>query len=56
MVVAIQQAPPPEQGSSVPREGDRAPNFALKAANGSSVSLSEFRKKDVLLYFSMGPG
>ena len=39
------------------REGDRAPNFVLPAANGPEVSLEEFRgRKAALLYFSMGPG
>jgi hypothetical protein len=56
MILINQEAQRPEQGFSVPSEGDRAPNFALKAADGSTVSLSDFAKKDVLLYFSMGPG
>jgi hypothetical protein len=37
--------------------GQRAPAFTLPSANGSTVSISEFRSKQaVLLYFSMGPG
>jgi cytochrome oxidase Cu insertion factor (SCO1/SenC/PrrC family) len=40
-----------------PREGDRAPDFSLPDAQGPPVSLADYRgKKDVLLYFSMGPG
>jgi hypothetical protein len=38
-------------------EGDSAPAFRLPAAQGGSVALADFRnKRDVLLYFSMGPG
>jgi hypothetical protein len=38
-------------------EGDIAPAFRLPAAQGGSIALADFRnKKDVLLYFSMGPG
>lgn len=36
--------------------GARAPAFALPAASGDTVSLSDFVGKPVLLYFSMGPG
>jgi cytochrome oxidase Cu insertion factor (SCO1/SenC/PrrC family) len=49
--IAQQQASP-----SAPKEGDKAPGFTLEAADGTNVSLSDFRKKGVLLYFSMGPG
>ena len=35
--------------------GDRAPQFSLPAADGHTVSLSDFAgKQDVLLYFNMG--
>ncbi len=38
-------------------EGDPAPSFRLRSAQGQTISLTDFRhKKDVLLYFSMGPG
>lgn len=38
-------------------EGAAAPTFRLPSAQGGTVSLADFRnKKDVLLYFSMGPG
>ncbi len=43
-------------GTSPIAVGDRAPVFALKSANGGTVSLSDFTGKPVLLYFSMGPG
>lgn len=33
-----------------------APDFTLPSAQGSNVSLSDFKGKPVLLYFSMGPG
>ncbi len=33
-----------------------APDFTLPSAQGSRVSLSDFKGKPVLLYFSMGPG
>lgn len=36
---------------------DPAPGFTLVAADGETISLSDFRgRKPVLLYFSMGPG
>lgn len=40
-------------------EGRTAPNFTLPASNGNQVSLSDFRGKNVLLYFypkDMTPG
>ncbi len=37
------------------KEGDPAPEFTLSSPH-EQVSLSEFRGKPVLLYFSMGPG
>jgi cytochrome oxidase Cu insertion factor (SCO1/SenC/PrrC family) len=36
--------------------GSHAPEFALESAEGTEVSLSGFRGRPVLLYFSMGPG
>lgn len=33
------------------REGDRAPDFALKDQNGEEVRLSDFRGRPVVLYF-----
>ena len=36
--------------------GSLAPEFSLGSAEGTKVSLSEFRGTPVLLYFSMGPG
>jgi cytochrome oxidase Cu insertion factor (SCO1/SenC/PrrC family) len=36
--------------------GHAAPAFTLPSAAGGSVSLSDFKGKPVLLYFSMGPG
>jgi cytochrome oxidase Cu insertion factor (SCO1/SenC/PrrC family) len=57
-VVFNQPKPTAQQQTSPspPKEGDKAPGFTLEAADGTNVSLSDFRKKDVLLYFSMGPG
>lgn len=57
-VVFNQPNPTAQQQTSpsAPKEGDKAPGFTLEAADGTNVSLSDFRKKDVLLYFSMGPG
>ncbi len=38
-------------------EGATAPDFELPSAADGTVALGDYRnKKDVLLYFSMGPG
>lgn len=56
--VGCGQGSSPQQPSwdLLPQQGDKAPNFTLESSTGGKVSLSDFRKKDVLLYFSMGPG
>jgi hypothetical protein len=47
----------PTEPSGDATEGAVAPAFSLPSAQGGSVSLADFRhKRDVLLYFSMGPG
>jgi peroxiredoxin Q/BCP len=33
------------------KEGDRAPNFRVKADDGRTVSLADFRGQNVILYF-----
>jgi len=33
------------------KEGDKAPDFTAKDQNGKTVSLSDFRGKNVILYF-----
>lgn len=38
------------------RVGQTAPAFTLPSADDGPVSLSDFRGRSVLLYFSMGPG
>ncbi len=43
----------PEEGVAV---GDPAPGFTLPTADGGVASLSDYRGRSVLLYFSMGPG
>ncbi len=44
----------PESGLA---EGDRAPDFSLQAADGDTVSLSDYRgERPVLLYFHMALG
>ena len=44
----------PESGVEV---GDRAPDFSLLAADGDTVSLSDYRgERPVLLYFHMALG
>ncbi len=44
----------PESGLEV---GDRAPDFSLQAADGDTVSLSDYRgERPVLLYFHMALG
>lgn len=39
-----------------PVTGKKAPAFTLASTSGSKVSLSDYRGKDVLLYFSEGVG
>lgn len=36
---------------AIPKEGDIAPDFTAKDQNGNTVSLSDFRGKNVILYF-----
>ncbi|HTD42311.1 MAG TPA: thioredoxin-dependent thiol peroxidase [Mucilaginibacter sp.] len=36
---------------AIPQEGDKAPDFTAKDQNGNTVSLSDFRGKNVILYF-----
>jgi cytochrome oxidase Cu insertion factor (SCO1/SenC/PrrC family) len=43
----------PEMGVTV---GDTAPAFTFPTADGGEASLSDYRGRSVLLYFSMGPG
>jgi cytochrome oxidase Cu insertion factor (SCO1/SenC/PrrC family) len=52
-----QDEPSGEGGGGGPVSvGVAAPGFALAAAEGGDVSLSDYRGEPVLLYFSMGPG
>ena len=34
-----------------PKEGDKAPDFTAKDQNGKTISLSDFKGKNVILYF-----
>jgi len=36
---------------AIPKEGEKAPDFTAKDQNGNTVSLSDFRGKNVILYF-----
>jgi peroxiredoxin Q/BCP len=36
---------------AIPKEGEIAPDFTAKDQNGKTVSLSDFRGKNVILYF-----
>ena len=36
---------------AIPKAGDNAPDFTAKDQNGNTVSLSDFRGKNVILYF-----
>ena len=36
---------------AIPKEGDKAPDFTAKDQNGNTVSLSDFKGKNVILYF-----
>ena len=36
---------------AIPKEGEKAPNFTAKDQNGNTVSLSDFKGKNVILYF-----
>jgi peroxiredoxin Q/BCP len=54
-------APGPHRGDTVPRleVGDAAPHFSLPAADGSVVSLTDFKGQRVVIYFypaAMTPG
>jgi peroxiredoxin Q/BCP len=45
--------------TNIPAEGDQAPAFTLRDANGDTVSLSDFKGKPVIVYFypaAMTPG
>lgn len=33
------------------KEGDKAPNFSVKADDGKIISLSNYRGRNVVLYF-----
>ncbi len=39
-----------------PEVGERAPSLTLASATGGTVSLTDYGGREVLLYFSMGPG
>ena len=36
---------------AIPKEGEKAPDFTAKDQNGNTVSLSDFKGKNVILYF-----
>jgi len=36
---------------AIPQEGEEAPDFTAKDQNGNTVSLSDFKGKNVILYF-----
>ena len=36
---------------AIPKEGEKAPDFTAKDQNGNIVSLSDFKGKNVILYF-----
>jgi peroxiredoxin Q/BCP len=36
---------------AIPQEGEKAPDFTAKDQNGNTVSLSDFKGKNVILYF-----
>jgi peroxiredoxin Q/BCP len=36
---------------TIPKEGEKAPDFTAKDQNGNTVSLSDFKGKNVILYF-----
>ncbi len=37
--------------NAIPKEGDPAPDFSLPSSDGGNVRLSDFRGKNVVLYF-----
>lgn len=51
-----QASKPGSQSTRTLAVGMDAPAFTLPEAHGASTSLSDFKAKAVLLYFSMGPG
>ena len=61
LTVACTSAPGPSDGTGVAPEvgvtvGELAPAFTLPTADGGEATLSDYRGRSVLLYFSMGPG
>ena len=48
---AGQEIPKPEPKSENAKEGDKAPQFRLKADDGNEISLADLRGKPVVLYF-----
>jgi cytochrome oxidase Cu insertion factor (SCO1/SenC/PrrC family) len=53
---AAPEASPPTSATGPITVGAVAPDFSLPSASGGRESLSDYRGKPVLLYFSMGPG
>ena len=56
LAACTQEAARPSSAGGGVQPGQTAPDFALPAADGGKVQLSDFEGKPVLLYFSMGPG
>jgi len=51
VLVLIVSVPRLLSRSTIPSAGEDAPNFILPAADGSQVSLKDYRGKWVVLYF-----
>jgi peroxiredoxin Q/BCP len=61
LAVACTSAPGPSDETGVTPDagvtvGETAPAFTLPTADGGEATLSDYRGRSVLLYFSMGPG
>ena len=56
LVGCEQESPAGDAGGGPIKVGEAAPGFSLPAADGTEVSLADYRGSAVLLYFSMGPG
>lgn len=56
LVTVVQVASRPVTAKTVLAVGDAAPEFTLPAADGSTVSLADYRGRSVVVYFYPAAG